>query len=54
MMTRSKSYLDFGFCSEASHRQHCAHGPKINLKITGRVLLLPFNSYLKIEAAMHI
>ena len=31
-----------------------AHGPKTNLKMSGRVLAFPFNSYLKIEAAMQI
>ena len=29
-------------------------GPKTNYKISGRVLAFPFNSYLKIEAAMQI
>ena len=33
---------------------HSAHGPKTNLKMSGRVLAFPFNSYLKIEAAMQI
>ena len=35
-----------------AYKQHCAHGPKTNLKMSGRVLA--FNSYLKIEAVMHI
>ena len=42
------------FSSEASHGQNCAHGPKTNLKMSGRVLAFPFNSYLKIEAAKQI
>ena len=42
------------FSSEASHGQHCAHGPKTNLKMSGRVLAFQFNSSLKIEAAMQI
>ena len=29
------------FSSEASHGQHCAHGPKTNLKMSGRVLVFP-------------
>ena len=49
---------DYGFwlyfSSEASHEQHCAHGPKTNLNISGRVLAFPFKSYLNIEAAMQI
>ena len=60
MIKRSKLYIslceDFGFwphfCSEASHGQHFAHGPKNHLKMSGRVLAFPFNSYLKIEAAI--
>ena len=47
--------LDFdfwpNFCSEASHGQHCAHGPKTTLKRLGCVLAYPFNSYLKIEVS---
>ena len=31
-----------------SHRQHCAHGPKTNIKLSGHVLAFPINSYLKI------
>ena len=34
--------------------QPCANRPKTNLKMSGRVLAFPFNSYLKIEAAMQI
>ena len=43
--------VDFGFwphfCSEASHRQHCAHGPKTTLK--SRDMSFLFNPYLKID-----
>ena len=41
-------------CSDASHGQHCVNGPKTTLKFSGRarVLAFPFNSYLKIEAAI--
>ena len=60
-MTRSKLYLRgwrFGhILAPRPHMgigQHCAHGPKTNLKMSGRVLAFPFNSYLKIEAAMQI
>ena len=50
MMTRSKLYLlKYRFWFLASH---CVHGPKTNLKMSGHVLAFPFNSYLKIEAAI--
>ena len=44
--------LDFSFlhhfCSEASHGQYCAQGPKTTLKMSVHVLAFPFNSLFKI------
>ena len=55
MMTRSKLYLircRFCFLAPFLLRCNIAHGPKTNLKMSGRVLAFPVISYLKIEAAI--
>ena len=56
MMTISKLYLLrcrtwflAQFLLRGLNGQHCAHGFKTSLKMSGRVLAFPFNSYLKFE-----